>query len=147
MDAKGARASCGGGRTACYVIYWVHAGCVVGFGGLRAVLTEMFTSEQMKSDDPALKIQKAADLGRTAWMPNQVSAIGEASNLKKIKGILNKLTPEKFERLLVQMVELVVSAEVRVVATVYCLCSRSCVCVWVWTNLFMLAWAVLPGCV
>lgn len=67
---------------------------------------------EMKSDDPALKIQKAADLGRTAWMPNQVSAIGEASNLKKIKGILNKLTPEKFERLLVQMVELVVSAEV-----------------------------------
>eukprot|EP00873_Tetraselmis_striata_P006006 jgi/Tetstr1/426270/TSEL_016587.t1 len=66
---------------------------------------------KMESDDPALKIQKASDLGRTAWMPNQVSAIGEANNMKKIKGILNKLTPEKFERLLEQMLELVISAD------------------------------------
>jgi hypothetical protein len=66
----------------------------------------------MEKDDPALKIQTAAELGRKAWMPGQSSAAGEANNLKKIKGILNKLTPEMFERLFAQMVELVTSAEV-----------------------------------
>jgi len=67
---------------------------------------------EMAADDPALKIQKAADIGRQAWMPGQANAAGEASSLRKIKGILNKLTPEKFERLASQMVELIVSAEV-----------------------------------
>uniref|UniRef100_A0A061S3S1 Translation initiation factor eIF-4F n=1 Tax=Tetraselmis sp. GSL018 TaxID=582737 RepID=A0A061S3S1_9CHLO len=67
---------------------------------------------QMDENDPALKIQKAADLGREAWMPGQHNVIGQGNNLRKIKGILNKLTPETFERLLGQMVELITSAEI-----------------------------------
>ncbi len=62
----------------------------------------------------AAGIQRAADLGRTAWAVNPADAVpaeGVAAALKKVKGILNKLTPEKFERLLAQLAPLVVGYE------------------------------------
>ena len=68
-------------------------------------------------DPAAPKIQRAADLGRTAWAPiapEPVTATTEtaAQSLRKVKGILNKLTPEKFERLLSQLIPLISSYEV-----------------------------------
>ncbi|KAK9827674.1 hypothetical protein WJX81_006915 [Elliptochloris bilobata] len=60
---------------------------------------------------PAPKIQRAADIGRTAWMPGS-AAHGQDRAIKAVKGILNKLTPEKFERLLEQLVDHVSDAEV-----------------------------------
>ncbi|KAL4445443.1 hypothetical protein ABPG77_011268, partial [Micractinium sp. CCAP 211/92] len=59
----------------------------------------------------ASKIQKAADLGRTAWHAG-VTAEGTEQTMRKVKGILNKLTPEKFERLLGQLIPMVNSYEV-----------------------------------
>ena len=59
------------------------------------------------------KIQKAADVGQTAWRP--VSASQSATDLQKaertIRGILNRLAPEKFEKLFEQLLEIVTSAE------------------------------------
>jgi hypothetical protein len=65
------------------------------------------------SSDPNAKMQKASDLGRTAWALGaaEVTAEGAAAALRKVKGILNKLTPEKFERLLSQLIPLVSSYE------------------------------------
>lgn len=73
-------------------------------------------------DAPA--IVRAADVGRTAWAPSSTSAAGgapagaptsssssssaaaaTAASLKAVKGILNKLTPEKFDRLAAQLVD------------------------------------------
>jgi hypothetical protein len=52
----------------------------------------------------APKIVRAADMGREAYRPGaQVSGSDRA--LRQIKGILNKLTPEKFERLLEQLLQ------------------------------------------
>ena len=62
-----------------------------------------------KADD-AHKIQRAADLGRTAWAAGADD--GSKQVLRKMKGILNKLTPEKFERLLGQLIPLITSHEV-----------------------------------
>ena len=60
--------------------------------------------------DDAHKIQRAADLGRTAWAAGTDD--GSKLVLRKMKGILNKLTPEKFERLLGQLIPLITSHEV-----------------------------------
>ena len=74
-------------------------------------------------DAPA--IVRAADVGRTAWAPSSdrtaaagsnaaaastsssssSSAAATAVSLKAVKGILNKLTPEKFDRLAAQLVD------------------------------------------
>lgn len=66
-------------------------------------------------------IQRASDLGRTAWAPAAHGAADSAGStevtMRTIKGILNKLTPEKFERLLAQIVPLLSSYEV-VAATI-----------------------------
>jgi translation initiation factor 4G len=72
------------------------------------------TSNSAPADANAPKIQRAADLGRTAWAPAApASAVDSATqSLRKVKGILNKLTPEKFERLLSQLIPLVSSYEV-----------------------------------
>lgn len=59
----------------------------------------------------ASKIQRAADLGRTAWAAGDDTA-GTQQALRKVKGILNKLTPEKFERLLGQTIPLIISHEI-----------------------------------
>ncbi|PRW56412.1 eukaryotic initiation factor [Chlorella sorokiniana] len=59
----------------------------------------------------AAKIQKATDLGRTAWHAG-TAVEGSEQTLRKVKGILNKLTPEKFERLLSQLIPLVNSYDV-----------------------------------
>jgi translation initiation factor 4G len=69
------------------------------------------------ADPNAPKIQRATDLGRTAWAPvapaaSQAPADTAAQALRKVKGILNKLTPEKFERLLGQLIPLISSYEV-----------------------------------
>ena len=59
------------------------------------------------------KIQRAADVGRTAWHAGAgATAEGAEQTLRKVKGILNKLTPEKFERLLGQLIPLVSGHEV-----------------------------------
>jgi translation initiation factor 4G len=66
------------------------------------------------ADPNAPKIQRATDIGRTAWAPATATAPTEtaAQALRKVKGILNKLTPEKFERLLGQLIPLISSYEV-----------------------------------
>ena len=62
------------------------------------------------------KIQKASDLGRTAWAAGADEARHEQGTqqqvLRKMKGILNKLTPEKFERLLGQLIPLITSHDI-----------------------------------
>lgn len=62
------------------------------------------------------KIQKASDLGRTAWAAGAEESRHEQGTqqqvLRKMKGILNKLTPEKFERLLGQLIPLITSHEI-----------------------------------
>ena len=69
------------------------------------------------TDPNAPKIQRATDIGRTAWAPVAPAAAAApaestAQALRKVKGILNKLTPEKFDRLLGQLVPLISSYEV-----------------------------------
>lgn len=59
----------------------------------------------------ASKIQRASDLGRTAWAAGDESA-GSQQVMRKMKGILNKLTPEKFERLLGQLIPLITNHEI-----------------------------------
>ncbi|CAG9467325.1 unnamed protein product [Pedinophyceae sp. YPF-701] len=68
------------------------------------------------TDDASARIQKASDVGRTAWRPVAPAHGKEgAPSLERvgrqIRGILNKLAPEKFERLLGQMLEIVTTAE------------------------------------
>lgn len=58
----------------------------------------------------ATKIQKAEDIGRQAYKPGAAVSSSERA-LRQVKGILNKLTPEKFERLLAQLLEVVATAE------------------------------------
>lgn len=66
-----------------------------------------------ETDAPAPQIQRAADVGRQAWAPsNAGGASGLDKATKSVKGTLNKLTPEKFERLLQQLVDVVTSAEI-----------------------------------
>jgi len=64
------------------------------------------------------KIVKASDLGRTAWAPAAAEEGGggsvaqpesAAAALKAVKGILNKLTPDNFDRLSTQLARLVTS--------------------------------------
>lgn len=64
-----------------------------------------------ESKDDAHKIQRASDLGRTAWAAGAEDG-SKQQGLRKMKGILNKLTPEKFERLLGQLIPLITSHEV-----------------------------------
>ncbi|KXZ53095.1 hypothetical protein GPECTOR_8g86 [Gonium pectorale] len=57
------------------------------------------------------RIAKAADVGRQAYRPGaQLSADERA--IRSVKGILNKLTPEKFERLLNQLLEVITTADI-----------------------------------
>lgn len=56
-------------------------------------------------------MQRASDLGRTAWHAG-ANVEGTAATLRTVKGILNKLTPEKFERLLSQFIPLISNYEV-----------------------------------
>ncbi|DBA68932.1 hypothetical protein WJX79_006578 [Trebouxia sp. C0005] len=66
-----------------------------------------------ETDGPAPQIQRAADVGRQAWAPNTAGTVsGLEKATKAVKGTLNKLTPEKFERLLQQLVDVVISAEI-----------------------------------
>ncbi len=57
------------------------------------------------------KFAKAADKGLQAWAP-ATQATGTERALRQIRGIINKLTPEKFDRLLGQLVGLVTSLDV-----------------------------------
>ncbi|KFM25979.1 Eukaryotic translation initiation factor isoform 4G-1 [Auxenochlorella protothecoides] len=56
--------------------------------------------------------RRASDLGRTAWSAGGSGAEGTAQTMRTVKGILNKLTPEKFERLLGQFIPLISNYEV-----------------------------------
>lgn len=64
-----------------------------------------------KQDGGAAGIQKATDIGRQAWAAG-TTVEGTAASIRKIKGILNKLTPEKFDRLLSQLIPLIDSYEI-----------------------------------
>ncbi|GAB4821712.1 hypothetical protein N2152v2_008758 [Parachlorella kessleri] len=57
------------------------------------------------------RLQRAAETGKSAWVAGTASE-GTEQTLRKVKGILNKLTPEKFDRLLSQLIPLVHSYEV-----------------------------------
>jgi len=50
------------------------------------------------------RIQTAAELGREAYRPGTALS-GHERTLRTVKGILNKLTPEKFQRLLDQLLQ------------------------------------------
>ena len=68
------------------------------------------------ADAPA--ILRAADQGRVAWAPaSGGDADADAKALKAAKGILNKLTPEKFDRLTEQLLALITTPAVLVGAT------------------------------
>ncbi|KAL6765639.1 eukaryotic translation initiation factor 4 [Haematococcus lacustris] len=60
---------------------------------------------------PAPKIVKASDVGLQAYKPGAQLAPEERA-MRTIKGILNKLTPEKFERLLAQLLEVILTADI-----------------------------------
>ncbi|KAK9820254.1 hypothetical protein WJX72_008106 [[Myrmecia] bisecta] len=61
----------------------------------------------------SVKIVTAADKGLKAWQPGGASAAqGTDKALKVVKGVLNKLTPEKFERLLQQLLQAVNSVDI-----------------------------------
>lgn len=68
--------------------------------------------EPVPADPNAPKIQRATDVGRTAWAAGNAVDGDAAQALRKVKGILNKLTPEKFERLQGQLIPLITSFEV-----------------------------------
>ncbi|GLI58622.1 hypothetical protein VaNZ11_000357 [Volvox africanus] len=57
------------------------------------------------------RIAKASDLGRQAYRPGGVISTEERA-VRSVKGILNKLTPEKFERLLKQLLEVITTADI-----------------------------------
>jgi len=57
------------------------------------------------------KFAKAADVGLQAYKPGG-NVSGTERALRQIKGVLNKLTPEKFDRLLNQLLEVVATADV-----------------------------------
>lgn len=48
---------------------------------------------------PEVKIQTAQDIGRTKWEPARDVSSAEQGKLK-LRGILNKLTPDNFDKLL-----------------------------------------------
>ena len=62
-------------------------------------------------NDPVNKLQKAEELGRKAWAPN-VAGTDTDKVLRQIRGVLNKLTPEKFDRLFEQLLEKITSADI-----------------------------------
>ena len=64
-----------------------------------------------KSEGGNKNIQRATDIGRKAWAAG-TTAEGTEASIRKVKGILNKLTPEKFERLLSQLIPMVDSYEI-----------------------------------
>ncbi|EIE25379.1 hypothetical protein COCSUDRAFT_46693 [Coccomyxa subellipsoidea C-169] len=68
-------------------------------------------SPAQQSNGPAPKIQRAADVGKKAWMPGTTTG-GQEKATRQVKGILNKLTPENFDRLLQQVLDIVNDAEV-----------------------------------
>ena len=57
------------------------------------------------------KIVKASEVGLTAWAPKIAQSDTERV-LRQVRGILNKLTPENFERLFSQLVESIATAEI-----------------------------------
>lgn len=57
------------------------------------------------------RIVKAADVGLQAYRPGGNVSMEERA-VRQVKGILNKLTPEKFDRLLGQLLEVVTTASI-----------------------------------
>jgi len=58
------------------------------------------------------KIQTAAEVGQKAWRPTVGQTATDLERaVKQIRGILNRLAPEKFERLFQQLLEVVTTAE------------------------------------
>lgn len=60
---------------------------------------------------PLPKIVRAADVGLQAYRPGAALSAEERA-IRQVKGVLNKLTPEKFERLLQQLLEVITTADV-----------------------------------
>ncbi|GFH10238.1 MI domain-containing protein, partial [Haematococcus lacustris] len=76
------------------------------------VISEDFERDQQRQVlQPAPKIVKASDVGLQAYKPGAQLAPEERA-MRTIKGILNKLTPEKFERLLAQLLEVILTADI-----------------------------------
>ncbi|KAF8054978.1 eukaryotic translation initiation factor isoform 4G-2 [Scenedesmus sp. PABB004] len=79
-------------------------------GGAPALQQQQQPQRQQPSQD-ALRIHKAEEKGRQAYKVG--GDLGQQERaLRSVKGILNKLTPEKFERLLNQLLEVVTTADV-----------------------------------
>ena len=57
------------------------------------------------------KIVKASDVGLKAWAPARAASDSERI-LRQVRGLLNKLTPENFEKLFTKLVESITTAEV-----------------------------------
>ncbi|KIZ04763.1 Eukaryotic initiation factor iso-4F subunit p82-34 [Monoraphidium neglectum] len=57
------------------------------------------------------KIQKAEDLGRQKYVVG-AAVEGNDRAIRSVKGILNKLTPEKFDRLLAQLLSVITNAAI-----------------------------------
>lgn len=66
---------------------------------------------QPANEQQVSKIAKAADQGLQAYKPGATLSSEERS-VRQVKGVLNKLTPEKFERLLQQLLEVITTADV-----------------------------------
>jgi translation initiation factor 4G len=79
-------------------------------GGPPAAAAPAGPSAAAAASANALRIQKASDIGRTAYRPPGGAVSREERALRTIKGVLNKLTPEKFERLLEQLLGVIDSA-------------------------------------
>ncbi|KAG2438700.1 hypothetical protein HXX76_005246 [Chlamydomonas incerta] len=62
-------------------------------------------------DQNVARIAKAADLGRQAYKVGGTLSAEERA-VRSVKGILNKLTPEKFDRLLNQLLEVITTADI-----------------------------------
>jgi hypothetical protein len=83
--AAGESASSGGWRTKS-----VSAGAAVAAAGATSLAAARL---------PEIKIQTAQDIGRTKWEPARDVSSAEQGKLK-LRGILNKLTPDNFDNLL-----------------------------------------------
>lgn len=76
----------------------------------QTAVAQADTNAQLQENKATNVIQKASDLGREAYRPG-AAVSSEERTLRQVKGILNKLTPEKFERLLSQLLEVVLNAD------------------------------------
>ena len=76
-----------------------------------AKTNSMIKQETKSKGGSSSKIVKASDVGLTAWAPKVAQSDTERV-LRQVRGILNKLTPENFERLFTKLVECITTADI-----------------------------------